>query len=774
LSETTRGFILQPTYRIEAGLPVIHLWGKLETGETFLVRDDRLVPYFYIQERDAEKARELGVERILPCDRVSLKGEPVVRVELATPPDTPPVRDRLQRFGIPTYEADVRFAMRFLIDHGIRGSLAIAGTHTSGRGVDRVYENPTLAPTDWTPSLKVLSLDIETDPQARRILSAALHGCGASEVLLLTPQGFDCPATATAVRSEAQLLRRLGERICELDPDVLTGWNVIDFDFAVLVKRSEALNVGLNVARGVGPARLRPGRGPREASRMFVPGRLVLDGLQLLRGAFIRMERYSLNFVAQQVLGEGKTLPGHDRAAEILRLFKEDRERFVEYNLTDARLVNEILENLQLVELAVERSRLTGLPPDRVASSVAAFDFLYLSRLGKRSVVAPSVRSDRALDETMGGGHVLEPQPGLYENVLVFDFKSLYPSLIRTFQIDPLGYVESPRPDQDLIIAPNGAAFRREDGILTLLLDELFPRREAAIQKGSEVESYAIKILMNSFFGVLGTPVCRFFNPAVANAITSSGRQILLWSRDRLEAWGHRVLYGDTDSLFVESGAPDHVAAQRLGEELVTGLNEVLGEYLRHEWEVESRLEVELEERYLRLFLPSLRHGTKGARKRYAGLVEREGRPEVVFTGLEAVRRDWTDLARQTQRELYRRLFFDEPVEEYLQQLASDLREGRLDELLVYRKALRKNLDAYTATTPPHVAAARKMSTRPGRLISYVVTTAGPEPLDEQRSPIDYQHYLEKQPRPITEPVLGYLGIDFAKAIGEDRQLELF
>jgi DNA polymerase-2 len=269
--------------------------------------------------------------------------------------------------------------------------------------------------------------------------------------------------------------------------------------------------------------------------------------------------------------------------------------------------------------------------------------------------------------------------------------------------------------------------------------------------------------------------VCRFFNPEVANAITSWGRELLVWSKQQLEEWGHRVLYGDTDSLFVEAGLMDGSdAARRLGQELVERLNAGLTRFLQREWRVESRLEIELERHFLRLFLPPARHGAAGARKRYAGVVEDRGRVEVVFTGLEAVRRDWTDLARQTQRELYRRLFFNEPIEDYLRELVASLRRGRLNHLLVYRKALRKKLDDYTTVTPPHVVAARKQSSPVGRLISYVVTDRGPEPLSALRSSIDYEHYIEKQLRPIAAPVLAQLGLVFAEIVGDDRQLELF
>ena len=782
-----RGFILQPTYRLEAGRPVVHLFGRLENGETFLVRDDRLVPHFYIAASDVERARRLGAETIVASDRVTMEGEPVARVEVRVPPDTPPLRDRLTLGGVRCYEADVRFTMRYLIDRGIRGSLEIDGEWQAGGRIARVYSNPRLTPSDHTPELDVLSIDIETDPKGRRLLSIALHGCGVSEVLLFTPSGWTTPEGAIGFDEERELLRAFCGRVRELDPDIITGWNVVDFDLKVLFDMARGFGLVLDLARGSGRVILRESRMPWSAYEAIIPGRVVADGIHLLRGAFIIMESYALDAVAKEVLGEGKVktgvtstaadAPAVNRGQEILDAFRHDRERFVRYNLTDARLVSDILDRLQLIELAIERSRLTGLPIDRISGSIAAFDFLYLSELGKRGIVAPSVGTFD--DETISGelgGHVLKPVAGLHHNVLVFDFKSLYPNLIRTFQIDPLGYLGRAGEEQTngAILAPNGAAFRREPGILPGLLDVLVPRRDAAKARDDGVASHAIKILMNSFYGVLGTRACRFYRPDMASAITSFGQQILLWSKARFEQHGFSVLYGDTDSLFVASGEKDAEAALAVGERLLGVLNRELGEWIAERWGAESRLELELELLYRQLVLPAMRHGRGGARKRYVGLVGEGDDEEVVFTGMEVVRRDWTELAKRVQRELYTRLFAGDEIEGYLALVVENLRGGRLDDLLVYHKGLRKNLDEYTATTPPHVAAARKLSHEPGRVIAYVMTADGAEPAEERRHPIDHEHYVQKQIRPVAEPVLGILSLDFDKAIGDDAQLELF
>jgi DNA polymerase-2 len=306
------------------------------------------------------------------------------------------------------------------------------------------------------------------------------------------------------------------------------------------------------------------------------------------------------------------------------------------------------------------------------------------------------------------------------------------------------------------------------------LLDELMPRRAAAKRAGDQVRSQAVKILMNSFYGVLGTPACRFADPRLVNAITGYGREILLWARTRFTDLGFDVLYGDTDSLFVASGRDDDDDAERRAHELERRINAELAEYVEAQWNVSSRLRLEFERLYLRLLLPTGKRGAAGAKKRYAGLVRTADGSEVVLTGLEAVRRDWTPLARRVQRELCERLFHDRDVSEYLRELVANLRDGAFDDELVYRRTLRRRLDSYTSTTPPHVAAARKLGGPAPRVMRYYMTVDGPEPEARRRSAIDREHYVQKQVRGIAEAVLAVLGLEFDRVIGDDTQLRLF
>jgi DNA polymerase II len=777
----TRGFILQATYRVTSTSdgrrsPVVHLYGRLDSGASFLVQDDRQRPHFYVRAADVSHAAALkSLPPPAPVDKRTFAGERVCRIDVDVPSDVPPLRDKLHAAGIETFEADVRFASRYLIERGIKGGCEIEGNSISGAG-GLVFENPQLHPADVQITPRVLSFDIETDAKAERLLAISLYGLGSDEVLIVDGGDRPMPERAERCATEAAALEAFVARVRSLDPDVLTGWNLIDFDLSVLERIAARVGYELQLGRDRGAMRIRKAEGYFGSGQASIPGRLVLDGIDLLRGAFIRMDDYSLDAVAREVLGEGKAVaaPARDRLAEILHNYQHDLPAFALYARTDARLAMGIVEKLRLVELAFARSQLTGMTPDRVAASIASFDFLYLSELERAHIVAPSVRGgDSRVHVAQQGGHVLEPETGLQANVWVFDFKSLYPSIIRTFNIDPVSYVPMPTPDLDLIRTTEGA-FHREPAILPRLLDELFPRREAAKRRGDDVAAHAIKILMNSFYGVLGTSACRFFNPALANSITGMGKHLLLWSKQWFESAGFRVLYGDTDSLFVSSATIDPERASAEASRLAAELNRDLERHIEARWRVQSRLELEFEKLYLKLFLPRARHSTRGASKRYAGLVYAPGGPGTVeFVGMEVIRRDATPLAKRVQRELYERLFSNRPVDAYLAEIVARVRRGELDEELVYHKNLRKETGEYTATTPPHVAAARKSRLALGRSIRYVVTTAGAEPLDNLSHPLDREHYVEKQVKPVAEPVLDTLGLNFERVIGDARQFEL-
>ncbi len=766
-----RGFILTPTYRLTNGVPEVHLYGTLESGEACLIVDDRPRPYFFVRQADADTTRGVASDaRIEPTELRSFAGDPVVRVTVAAPGDVPPLRRKLEGRAIACFEADVRFAYRYLIDRGIRGAFVVDGAFHHHPALGCVYRNPDLRPARWVPRPKMLSIDIETSYASDELYAIGLHTHDFERVILVHHQVFD---HAEPAHSEKAAIRRFLEYLRVIDPDIITGWNVVDFDLAFLARVAQRHGVPFCIGRNDEPLELHREASFTRESRAVVCGRQVLDGLSLMRGAFIRLEDYKLETAAQAFLGKGKLLAGTQRYREIEELYRTDPQRLVDYNLQDARLVLELLDKTGLVDLAIERSLLTGMQLDRVSAAIASIDSLYLNALRPRGVVAPSVR-DEGTPVPVMGGYVMESTPGLYENVMVFDFKSLYPSIIRTFNLDPLTQTSDLAPD-DAVRAPNGARFRRDvPGILPALLTQLASEREAAKRSGQGVKANAIKILMNSFYGVLGASASRLFSPDVANAVTSFGQLLIRHAAEHAHQRGYRVLYGDTDSLFVQARERDPVAALRAAEALRADIGRAVGDRIRREFACESVLELEFEKLYRRFFLPEVRGGKVGSKKRYAGLVVTNGEETIEFVGLEAVRRDWSEVSKRFQRELLQRVFHDEPVERFVTEFVASLRAGAFDDQLVYKKALRKDLAAYTKTTPPHVRAARKQAGGGGRIIAYVVTMNGPEPLDNLTAAPDYAHYITHQLAPVADAILRFLGADFASIVQPRRQLSLF
>lgn len=765
------GFILYPTYTIEEDQPIVQLYGKLENGETFRA-DIEQTPHFFVAQDDLEAAKNILDLKTEKTTLKTLEGEPVVKVFARSPKDVPQMRQKLQDANIVCYEADIRFAYRYLIDKRITGDCVVKGEYEKGTHVDRVYTNPEILPGNWNGTLKTLSIDIETDKKAGTLWSVSVTDGKTAQSLILQRE---CD-NATRCETEKELLEELNKLIKTYDPDIITGWNVIDFDLKVLKEHYEREGVNWDWARDSKDCSLRIQSDFLRDSSANIPGRQVLDGIHLLKTNFVKLDSYTLESAAQHYLGDGKLFKGKQRYEHIEDAYNNRPQELIEYNRKDAQLVLDILEESGTLTLTIERSRITGMQLDRVRASIASLDMLYLPRLREQGYVAPTAGYQQKT-ESITGGFVMESQPGIYDYVIVCDFKSLYPSVMRTLNIDPLDYRPKktiPQSSEEYIRAENGAVFVNGVGILPTLLQDLWDAREAARKQGNELARYAIKILMNSFFGVLASPNCRFFSMDIANAITHTCQHIIKKTAEVVGEQGYEVIYGDTDSIFINLKVDTEEEANARGEKIAKDMNEWLQDYVLERYKTKGFLELEYEKTFIRFLMPRTRGGG-ASKKRYAGLVRtKDGGQKVEFTGLEFVRRDWTDLAKEFQLGILDRVFRKENPQEFIKTFADDLKNGKHDDLLVYRKALRKKLSDYTKTTPPHVKAARLLDEVTSNIIEYVQTVDGPEPVSKQVHSIDYEHYLEKQLRPIADSILVFYDTNMEDVIKGTEQTGLF
>jgi len=773
LEPLQQGFLLTRHWRDSAAGTEVEFWLATDDGPRH-VRLPAHSSVAFLPEEQREQAEKVLVgERGFELRPLALRDfhqRPVLGLYCVQYRQLQKLAKRLREYGVDVYESDIRPPERYLMERFITAPVWFDGAS---------HLKP--AP-GYRPQLKLASLDIETTAHGE-LYSIAIEGCGQRQVYMLGPKNggdevldFDLEYCD----SHPQMLERLNTWMAQNDPDAIIGWNLIQFDLRVLQKHAERHGIPLRLGRDGSAMEWREHGGKQQHFFAAAAGRLIIDGIEALRSATWSFASFSLEFVSQTLLGEGKSIDNpYQRMAEIDRRFAEDKPALARYNLKDCELVTRIFAKTELLTFLLERASVTGLAADRSGGSVAAFEHLYMPMMHRQGYVAPNLGDVEG--ENSPGGFVMDSRSGLYDSVLVLDYKSLYPSIILTFLIDPVGLVEGIN-ETDAAKAVDGfvgARFSREKHCLPAIVKQIWDGREAAKRDQNKPLSQALKIIMNAFYGVLGSSGCRFFDPRLASSITMRGHEIMHLTRRLIEEQGYHVIYGDTDSTFVWlKHAHNEEQAGEIGRALVAHVNQWLAQHIRDEFGLESALELQYETHYRRFLMPTIRGSEEGSKKRYAGL---KG-DEMIYKGLETVRSDWTPLAQQFQQVLYERIFKGEPYQEYVKDYVNRTLGGEFDELLVYRKRLRRPLEDYERNVPPHVRAARtadeynRQQGRPlqyqsGGWIRYVITLAGPEPLETQRSRIDYDHYLTRQLQPVADAILPFVNDDFSALTSRQQSL---
>lgn len=779
IQERMKGYIVDTNYEIREEKTTLYFFGRLENGESF-VATKILQPYFFIEEKDAKKhSKILSKYNQEKTNNLTFEGAPVVKITGENHVTLSKVVEALHHLKINTYEADIKPPIRYMIDNDLFGSVNLEGDYEIGQRVNRIYSEPSIKPASTAPKLKVISLDTESNKETGQLFCIGLYGDKYEKTFMITEKKMK---NVVPCKDEEECLTKFKEELMIQDPDIIIGWNVIEFDLFYLKEKCKKYKIPFDIGRTNDQAQLRIESGFFKTSTADIPGRQVLDAFYLVRDPFIKeapsiknakFESFSLESVSQEILGTGKLIKGKNRHTEIEKIYSTDQQKLVDYNILDCKLAFDIVKKTEMLELAIERSQITGLPLDKLGASIAAFDSLYIREARKRNLVSPTTRYTQK-ETGITGGYVMSSKPGIYHNVVVMDFKSLYPSIIRTFNIDPASHLE--KKEKNSVESPNHIFFRNTEGILPKVIEKMHDAREKAKKDKRELASYAIKIMMNSFFGVLANPNCRYFNYGIANSITHFGQMIIKLTAEQIEKKGHRVIYSDTDSVFVETKMGEK-KANELSKELVDYINNFYQNYVKEEYERVSLLEIEFKKQYISMMIPAVRNKDneeKAAKKRYAGLVNQGETAEVEIVGLEAIRGDWTEAAGDFQKELLFKVFNNQEVYDFIKKYVKKLREGKMDEKLVYRKSIRKDLDEYTKTTPPHVKAARKLDNLESNTIAYYITTDGPEPIQKLHHPLDYDHYIKKQIEPIANQVLTLLGTSFEDTIKSSKQSKLF
>jgi len=740
--------------------PVIHVFGRTADDEHEHVRVLGFRPYFYaptdsLTDEDLDRETITGTE----TGYESIRGEELTKIFGRTPRDVGGMRDEFDH-----YEADILFPNRFLIDKDIGGGVRVPERRLDDGRLQVSHEE--VEPAAVEADLRVNTFDIEVDDRSgfpedgeEPIVCLTSHDSYRDEYVAWLYEAPDGEAAAPArlddyeqlsegatvdVRSfeeEDAMLDAFLAYVEETDPDVLTGWNFEDFDAPYFLDRMEVLDADSEY--DLDPDRLsrvdevwRSGWGGPD-----VKGRVVFDLLYAYkRTQFTELESYRLDAVGETELGVGKErYPG-----DIGDLWEDDPARLLEYNLRDVELCVELDRKQDIVQFWDEVRTFVGCKLEDAPTPGDTVDMYVLHKAHGRFVL-PSKGKQEA--EEFEGGAVFEPITGVRENVTVLDLKSLYPMCMVTINASPETKVGA-EFDGESYTAPNGTEFRKEpDGIIREMVDELLTEREEkkalrnehdpddAAYEQFDRQQAAVKVIMNSLYGVTGWDRFRLYDKEVGAAVTATGREVIEHTETIADDIGYEVAYGDTDSVMLEIGevdpdamdvdvaVPDELrevypdtdedalrtleAVKHRGFELESAINDGYDEFALDALNAEHhRFQIEFEKLYRRFF-------QAGKKKRYAGhIVWKEGKyvNDVDITGFEYKRSDIAPITKEVQHEVLQMIVYGEGVstiESYLHDVIDDFREGAYDlEKVAIPGGIGKKLTNYDTPTA-HVRGAK-------------------------------------------------------------------
>ncbi len=820
-------------YRVKNSQTLVYLYGKDSEGKKICVIAEH-PPFFYAKITDLRLvedhlknikislgSKEAFITHLEPVEKELLGIKQLFyKIFVNFPKAVPPVSKELEALGIKTFERDILFIHRFLRDTGILpfSSVEVEGNFLEDtKGKEEISakipiflaKKITLAEKSTLsnhPSLKILAIDLETyaktrviDMHKNPILMVALSGIDEQGKLfrkVLTWKPFPCEDLEymEILADEAEVLRRFKELFQEYQPDIVTGYNSDGFDLPYLSIRAEKYSILLNL--GMDGSTLQAIGDAQGSKESKISGVLHLDLYQFIKRIFgrnLKTDSYSLDAVAQELLGHAKHKVDLDQLHEVWDNGDTDKLKiFCAYNLQDADLTLKLCQKL-LADM-ITFSQVTGLPTfDVIRMSFSRLVESYIMKRGTEfNVLAPNRPSDyqiqQRMQESYEGGFVFQPQPGFYKDIVVFDYRSLYPSIITAHNIGPESFQCTCCKEMKEKKVPEFPEYwfcSKERKFLPTILEDVLLRRadikkqlkqatDEQEKKMLESRSYAFKLLANSFYGYLGFSGARWYCFPCAQATTAYARNYIQGTIKKAEEAGFSVCYSDTDSCFLLLGKKNKEDAKKFMEDV----NKTLP----------GHMELEMEGYYSRGIFVALKHGEKddkkGAKKKYA-LRREDGKLKI--TGFETVRRNWSALAKEVQEKVLQ-MVLDEQVKEalqYVRQVIGELKSGKIEKKkLVIRMKITRDLDKY-ASVGPHVAVARKMIAKGypihnGMIVEYIII-AGSGLVRERAALLeevkegsyDAEYYLTHQVIPAVTSIFSVFGISEDEIFKESRQMGL-
>jgi DNA polymerase I/DNA polymerase-2 len=811
--------VLDADYTMVENKPVVRLYCKDEKSKTVLVLDNTFKPYFFVMPKEGKlaelkkKIENLETKKleakILKVEIVekNWQGEKtkLIKITIDNPRRILDVRDAVKDWEEveETYEYAISFYRRYLIDKEIfpTGWIEVEGNEVKSQEnyqVNRIInaEYVKAIKLEKEIPIKILAFDtefVEEDGKQKLIMLSTANNSGLKKVLT-TFSWEKAPKYVEFVRDEKELIEKFLKIVREQDPDFICSYNGDGFDFPRLKERAEEFHLKLKLGRDEEAVKVvRRGR----ISSARTKGRVHIDlfvFIDHILSPSMKSEVLTLDEVAQELLGIGKKEMKYKEMVEIWSK-KEQLNRLAEYSMWDSELTLKLAEHILPQIFAI--SRITGLIPFdacRNTYSQLVEAFLMKRAFADNVLIPNSPKQEelqkRKLAPTYKGAIVIEPKKGIHSDILVFDFRSLYPTVICTHNISPETFncEHKECKEKNRVPETKWHFCIKKKGFIPKHLEDLIKTRQQIknkmkkMKEGSEEwrrldnEQYALKIIANATYGYFGFFGSKWYRRECGAAAAAWGRYYISFVIEEAKKFGLEIIYGDTDSLMVHY--PEELSQtkiRQIGEKFEKIINEKLP----------GIIELEFRDLYEGGVFVARQKGEVGAKKRYA-LIDYKGNLEV--RGFETVRRDWCELSKRMQREVLTIILREKDPTKAIQLVRDTIkkiREGKvtLDELTIFEQITRP-LSQYEQIGP-HVKAAQKARARgrpvgEGTVIGFVITKGSgsisdrAEPIEDVKpNQYDPNYYVEHQILPASMRVLKALGYTEQEVLSEKMQKKL-
>jgi DNA polymerase, archaea type len=802
----TEFFLLDVDYVTgSTGRGIIRLFGRTVDEKRVCVYDDHFEPYFYVLPRQKQEIRALMEKlkalkinepsRIAHVTRVELEKKKllghdvdVVKVFVNNPKDVKVLRGEMRHFKevLEVYEADIPFYRRYLIDKNItpltfcvaqgeeieenvRADVVLKASLVQQKG-EVFMKNPRILGFDIEVSSPHKSPDGTKDP----IVMVAFYGSdGYSKII--TWKKFKNPKKYIEfVEDEGNLLLKVKEVIQDYKPDYLTGYYSDGFDFPYLRERADKYGIKLTLGLDKSAVKFSTRQGSTTAKIVGIAHIDVFKFLKRVMSELFHVQSYSLDVVGKKLLGEGK------KDIDVSTLFvvwnnndEEKLREFCEYNLHDAKLAYR-LTNIMMPHLN-EFVKTVGLPVDDVSrmSFGQIVEWYMIKQMKQFNELIPNRPSHPVMvqrdAESYEGAFVFEPKAGLYRDVIVFDFRSLYPTIITAHNICVSTIASSKKdaqPSPKMKVKGKNVHYyfnHKKIGFIPTILKDVLMRRNRIkdmMTKDTKKDpilnarQYSLKIVANSFYGYFGFSGARWYSNECAAAITAYGRDYIQKMIAQARKAGFDVIYSDTDSVFLSLGEKSKKDAMMFLKEMNR--------------ELPSLMELEYDGFYPRGLFVAKKSEAKGAKKKYA-LVDEDG--DIKVTGFETVRGDWSLLAKEVQKKVFEIILREKDEKKALNYVKDTIKKIEKKEIpmekMVIKKQLKKDIADYE-NIGPHVQVAKLLKKRgenvgAGSIITYVVNEGKgiirdrAKPLEDSET-YDAEYYIHNQVIPVVIAIFDVLG----------------